>query len=201
MTRNSSDRPRATGSDPSSPSLQQRVETLLKDITPGEWQVAPCSDTDETRDVVADYTEREEPGLTVKQAHWIAELSGDFDFGVDEEAEFQKLEANAQFIAAAPQLVRDLWAEVARLQGEREQLLLAIDPRQALKGDVGATVSLAKAHWQDSEDVDMYEAQLTTLRDLLREVEGEMWETVQNANTVGSTRVRHWAKRIREALT
>jgi hypothetical protein len=99
-----------------------RAEQLLKDITPGAWAVAPCSDTDETRDVVAGYSERIEGGRTIKQAEWIAELSGDFDFDTDEEAEFQKIEANAQFIAAAPQLVRDLVSSLTRLQQGIEQV-------------------------------------------------------------------------------
>ena len=75
------------------------AKELLKDITPGEWSVAPCSDTDETRDIVVDYQEVQQDGRTVKQAHWIAEITGDFDFESDDEPEFQKIEANAQFIA------------------------------------------------------------------------------------------------------
>lgn len=102
--------------------LRTEAERLLEGITPGEWAVAPCCDTDETRDVVSDYSERQEDGRTIRQAHWIAELAGDFDFDADEEAEFQRLEANAAFIAAAPRLVRDLLKRETQLEAENAQL-------------------------------------------------------------------------------
>lgn len=98
------------------PSLVAKAEALLKEITPGEWTVAPCSDRDETRDVVTGFKHLEGK---CRQATWIAELNAGLDFDSDVESELERLEANAQFIAAAPQLVRDLLAQHARDQQEQ----------------------------------------------------------------------------------
>lgn len=111
-----------TATRPPSPlaSVIEEASALLQDITPGEWSVAPCSDTDETRDVVTEYREL---GDGKKQANWIAEITGDFDFDSDDEAEFQKIEANAKFIAASPRLLRALLDHLIAGAGRREALV------------------------------------------------------------------------------
>lgn len=90
--------------------------------TPGPWMVAPCSDGDEIRNVVADYSERIDGGLTIRVARWIAELDASLDFDSDVERQLAEMDANARLIAAAPDLLDALKAMVASYDGLRDAL-------------------------------------------------------------------------------
>lgn len=73
--------------------------------TPGPWEVAPCSDSDEVVSIVKDYKDL---GGGKSQARWIAECSAWIDFGDDAEAILSENDANARLIAAAPELLAAL---------------------------------------------------------------------------------------------
>lgn len=97
------------------------IRARLENTTPAPWEVAPCSDTDETRDVVHGYAEKDTPGGIIKQAHWIAELDASIDVDMSEAEEDEAIEtlrANADFIAHARTDIPALLAEVARLRTE-----------------------------------------------------------------------------------
>lgn len=90
--------------------------TQTPNFTPGPWTIAPCSDTDETRDIVSEY---EQHADGIKQANWIAELDAQIDSDSDAEAQMATLDANAHLIAAAP----DLYAALKALADDYDQLL------------------------------------------------------------------------------
>jgi hypothetical protein len=80
-----------------------RAEGLLANITPGEWRVWRCEDV------------------------FVASDAGDYtvhicDMGEEVAIEDNEVYANAEFIAAAPQLVRDLLALLDAAAQERERL-------------------------------------------------------------------------------
>lgn len=104
--------------------------------TPGPWTIAPCSSEDETRDIVADYSERDGK----KVAHWIAELDAATDFDMSEnerEEAMETLRANAQLIAAAP----DLYAALKRLY----DLPVDCSQEQDREAFTQARIAIAKA--------------------------------------------------------
>jgi len=100
----------------------QEIQARVEKATKGPWAIEPCSDTDERRDVVADY----KMVKGKKQAHWIAELDAQMDFDSDVEGQLSTLEANAEFIAHArediPYLLAALTAHHEALDTLRQAL-------------------------------------------------------------------------------
>ena len=91
---------------------EQEIREREAKATLGPWEVAPCSDRDEVRDVVSQY-EKVSGGA---KANWIAQLDAALDFDSDVDAEIERLQADAEFIAHARTDIPYLLAENQRLR-------------------------------------------------------------------------------------
>lgn len=104
-------------------------------------------------------------GLKTDKAFW--DLMTTNDRVQDLEAKLQTAEqerdkAHAAFTSASEYGVK--WQrEKLAAESQLSTLLAAIDPSNALKGDVTATSALAEAHRSDSEQVDVYAAENVAL--------------------------------------
>lgn len=117
---------------------RREAERLLAAITPGDWEVAPHSDSDEVLNVVEGY-EKVSNGA---RANWIAECDAQLDFDSDRDAQLELNASNAEFIAAAPRLLRALLSRESALQQRLDDANRALD-RYGVTRDIGVPLSVA----------------------------------------------------------